>query len=211
MLAIQISDQWKIAIQPNLETDHRFRYCSTPISPLDVIRRNYQSMDNFDFKRTSRKCSVSGKEFEAGEEYISVLIQSDAELIRQDIAMEQWSEPPEQCVGWWKSRVPDLEQGIVYWAPKDVLLSYFQHLVETQRDEDTTYVMAILLLQKKHLRLLDTEKEDGVEMMRLLNSSSKETFSIKAVDVDATRVKAIENELAEKLFTDVAPSAEPEL
>ena len=165
-------------------------------------------MANFDFKRTSRKCSVSGRAFDAGEEYISMLTEEDEELVRQDIGLEEWNGAPEGCIGWWRSRIPDLEQGIVYWAPRDVLLAYFQHLIEQADDPETTYVMAILLLQKKHLRLLDTVNDGDTETMYLQNSSTKEKFDIAVVDVAPERVKTIENALAEKLFTDVAPTNE---
>ena len=166
-------------------------------------------MANFDFKRTSRRCSETGRAFDAGEEYISFLTEEDEELVRKDVALSEWGDPPEGCLGWWRSRVPDLEQGMVYWAPKDVLISYFQHLIEQGNDPDTTYVMAILLLQKKHIRLLDTVEQDGTEIMQLQNPTTKEKFDVPVTDVDPGRVKIIEEELAEKLFTDVAPTNDP--
>ena len=80
-------------------------------------------MFEFDFKKSGRKCIVSGRSFEVGEEYISLLIENDGELVRQDVASDQWNGPSEECVGWWKSKVPDLAQGRVYLAPRDVLMS----------------------------------------------------------------------------------------
>lgn len=165
-------------------------------------------MINFDFKRTSRKCSVTGKSFQPGEEFISVLIDEEGDLIRQDIAAAEFNEPPENCIGWWKSKAPDLTSGRVYWAPKDILLSYFQHVTEQNQSEELVYVMAILLLQKKHLRLLDTIQDEGSEFMILSNSSTKEKFTVKVLEVTQTQVDAVQNELAEKLFTDIAPTEE---
>ena len=166
------------------------------------------AMINFELKRTNRKCSVTQRAFNSGEEYYSVLIDEDGELVRKDIAAEEWDEPPENCVGWWISKVPDLEHGKVYWAPKDVLISYFQYLVDQPDQTDTAYVMAILLLQKKQLRLLDTTTEDEVEWMNLSCNATKEKFTVRVVPVPDNRVAAIQNELAEKLFTDVAPAEE---
>ena len=163
-------------------------------------------MINFEFKRTNRKCSVSSRTFESGEEYYSVLLDEDEQLVRQDIGKDQWNEPPENCVGWWISKVPDLEQGKVYWAPKDVLLAYFQHLLDQPNQQDTAYVMAILLLQKKQFRLLDTTQEDGIELMSVTCNATKERFSVPVVSVSDQRIAEIQNELAEKLFTDVAPT-----
>ena len=164
-------------------------------------------MLNFDFKRTSRKCSNTGRAFSSGEEYISLLLEEGDELVRKDLALSDFESPPENCVGWWKSRVPDLQQGKVYWAPKDILLNYFSHLIENKHDHHA-YVMAILLLQKKHLRLRDTVEEDGKETMQLQNNSTKEIYEVTVVDVAPDRISEIQNDLAEKLFTDVDPNQE---
>lgn len=164
-------------------------------------------MLNFDFKRTARKCSNTGRSFSSGEEYISLLLEEGEELVRKDLALDDFDSPPENCVGWWKSKVPDLQQGKVFWAPKDILLNYFNHLIENA-NEHHAYVMAILLLQKKFLRLRDTIEEDGKQVMHLQNTSTKEICEVTVVDVSPDRVAEIQNDLAEKLFTDVAPNQE---
>lgn len=134
-----------------------------------------------------------------------MLLEEDEELVRKDVAISEFESPPENCVGWWKSKVPDLEQGKVYWAPKDVLLNYFNHLIENNHVQHA-YVMAILLLQKKHLRLQDTVADGDSQIMQLQNPSTKETFEVTVVDVATEHITEIQNELAEKLFTDIAPT-----
>ena len=162
-------------------------------------------MLNFEFKRTNRKCHVSGRVFSSGEDYVSLLIEEGDELIRRDISIDEFDGPPENCVGWWKSKVPDLTEGKVYWAPKDVLLSYFNRLIESQQ-ADHIYVMAILLLQKKHLQLRDTIESNGKEIMQLFNIATKELFEVEVVEVSADRIVSLQSDLAEKLFTDIAPN-----
>ena len=163
-------------------------------------------MFNFDFKRSSRKCSISGREFDVGEEYVSALMDIDGELVRQDIGCDQWNESQDNCIGWWKSRVPDLTKGQVYWAPRDVLVSYFKRLLEQKDERDKAYVMAILLLQKKTLKLLDTTAADEGDIMQLMENSSRERFEVPVVDLTEDQINQIQAEFAEKLFTDVAPT-----
>lgn len=162
-------------------------------------------MSGFEFKRSSRKCSVTGRAFEPGENYHSVLIENSDELVRQDIGEDSWDGPPENCLAWWKSRIPDLEKGRVYWAPRDVLFSCFEHLLERRDHPEQTYVLAILLVQKKYLRLLDTEMTDGHEVMLLANSTTREKYQVDVVDLNETQIREIEDMFAEKLFTDIAP------
>ena len=163
-------------------------------------------MLNFDFQRSSRRCAVSGREFDVGEKYFSVLLDDEGELVRQDVATDKWDGPPENCIGWWQSRVPDLAKGKVYWAPRDVLISFFEKLVEQGRDPDKTYIMAILLIQKRYLKLLDTTPSETGESMQLINQSSRTNYEVGVCDVDAERANEIQTEFAEKLFTDIAPS-----
>lgn len=162
-------------------------------------------MLNFDFKRSSRRCAISGREFEVGEKYISILIDEDGNMVRKDIATDEWKGPDENCIGWWQSRVPDLTKGKVYWAPRDVLISFFQRLVAGDVP-DKTYVMAILLVQKKYLKLLDTVDSESGQVMELMDNSSREKFEVAVSELNSERVNQIQNEFAEKLFTDIAPS-----
>ena len=162
-------------------------------------------MHNFDFKRSGRRCSESGREFAVGEQYISVLIEEDGELIRQDLSADQWNGPDENCIGWWKSTVPDLAKGKVYWAPRDVLIAFFESLVQQPKNPDKTYVMAILLLQKKHLKLLDTKVTPQGEMMELMDNSNRQRYEVAVMEIEAERVDEIQAEFADKLFTDIAP------
>lgn len=165
-------------------------------------------MIDFDFKRSSRKCAVSGRRFNVGEEFHSILVEENGQFVRKDVSAEDWNGPPENCIGWWKSKIPDLAEGQVFWAPKDVLLAFFQHLADSGKELDTTYVMAVLLVQKKHLRLLDTITRDDREFMLLTNNSTKEKFEVVVTPISNERIRLIQDELTEKLFTDIAPADE---
>ena len=159
-------------------------------------------MSNFDFKKSNRKCSVTGRDFETGEEYISALLQSEGEMLRVDFGADQWGEPPETCLGWWKSRVPDLDKGRVYWAPRNVLLAYFEHIVEQPGNEDIQYVMGLLLVRKRILRLIDSLQDETGQWIVLNDASQKKNYELTVPDLTAEQLSAIQAELEQKLFTD---------
>ncbi len=159
-------------------------------------------MSNFDFKKSNRKCSVTGRDFEIGEEYVSALMQTDDELQRVDFGMEQWNESPEECIGWWKLRVPDLDKGRVYWAPRNVLLAYFEHLVDQSEANDTQYVMGLLLVRKRILRMVDSVTGEAEQWIVLNDSQQKKNYEIVVPDLTAEQTAAIQSELEQKLFTD---------
>ena len=159
-------------------------------------------MLNYDFRKTSRKCSETGREFEPGEEFISALLEFESgETERRDFSLEAWKVPPENCIGWWKTKLPLLEKGKIHWAPRDVLLAYFEHLQKSGDSEASLYVMALLLVQKHILRLVETVSEEDGQWLRLRRSADKSNYRIKVVALNTEQGAKIQEELGEKLFT----------
>ena len=165
-------------------------------------------MLNFDFKKSSRKCYDCEREFKPGEDFYSALVESDEGTERRDFAIDSWNGPPDDCIGWWKSRVPDLGKGRVYWAPKHVLLAFFEHVHSNVQTADVAFVTALLLAQKRILSLED----DGGDSSRLVlrNRASKTDFEVPVVELSASRLKEIQNELSERLFMDQPIGLEPD-
>ena len=96
--------------------------------------------------------------------------------------------------------MPDLTTGTVYWAPRDVLLAYFEHLVEGNKKE-LAYVMSLVLLRKRFLSATSRfENEDGAGQV-LINRSTSQTWEVYDVDVDDQRVVEIQEELSQNLFS----------
>jgi hypothetical protein len=172
-------------------------------------------MVDFEFKRSSRHCCVTNRAINRGEAFFSVLLeQGEGELQRNDISTEAWTGPPPGCVGWWRSKVPELEKGRVYWAPNEVLLAFFQHVSEQSEHLDTAYVMSLLLVRKRILQWKETIVRDGHSFLRLLNARNNAEFEIRQLSLTPERIVEIQSDLAEKLFTDQrlsqSESSEPE-
>ena len=158
-------------------------------------------MLHFEFKKSSRKCYASEREFKPGDGFYSALLEcEDGQSERRDFSIDQWDGPPDDCIGWWKSSVPELGKGKVYWAPKRVLIAYFEHLQTSEQTADLAFVTGLLLMQKKMLTQLDSEF--GESTLELHCRSSNTTYSLAVVDISSERLAAIQQELAEKLFVD---------
>lgn len=158
-------------------------------------------MQQFDFRRGGKKCSVTERPLEPGEVYWSALIElADGRTTRLDFSDESWDGPGEDCIGFWKQHVPDLKNGKVYWAPRNVLLAYFKHQIE-QKNLNTVFVMSLLLQQKKILSLKDTIDSDEGPISILIDRRNSETFEILDIEIKDELVLSIQNELAEHLFS----------
>jgi len=87
-------------------------------------------MLDFDLQRCSRRCSVSDRELKDGETCYSVLVPQGGEVVRLDYSAEAWPGPPASAIGWWQSTVVDPNAGRPHWAPNDVMLNYFERLLD---------------------------------------------------------------------------------
>ena len=167
---------------------------------MTVVEHNIQ--------RFSRKCSVSGREIGAGEVYYSSLTETPTGIQRLDYSREAWSGPPEECVGWWKSRLPTPTQTKIRWAPDGVLLAYFENLLVTQRWD----VLNVLVLALTRRRIMTAEypkagsagadDPEAANELLLTVRSTGDTHRIPQVDFSSIDVVAIQAELDQHLFTD---------
>ena len=161
-------------------------------------------MQNFDFKRNARKCCQTDRSFRPGDTFFSELVETDdGQLQRNDYAADQWNGMADQAIGWWKRTVPELESGKIYWAPDDVLTSYFQSLIALPNQSQEAYVMSLLLLQKKLLTLEDSDHDPSDPKKLLLrNRKSGDVFEVSEQVIAPKRIAEIEQQLCENLFSD---------
>jgi hypothetical protein len=155
-------------------------------------------MLDFEVHARSRKCTVTDRPFEPGETFYSALVSEGANVVRYDYSREAWQSPPENCLGWWKSVVPDARGGKMHWAPNDVMLHYFNEIAENPEKQDVRYVLALLMVRRRVLRLEDND--DAPDELVVFCPKNEQTYKVAIVDPPAERIEAIQNELTELLF-----------
>jgi hypothetical protein len=171
---------------------------------------------DYEIHRSTRHCAKSGRELVPGETFYSVLTAAGSELVREDFAAETWEGPPESALGWWKSHVPSPDARKLHWAPNDVMLDLFEQLADDAGQADLRYVLALLLIRRRVMRLEDTERSEksaeptgeasgetsAAETMVLYCPRRESEYRIAAVPPTAERVSEIQQELTRLLFAD---------
>ncbi len=159
-------------------------------------------MQNFAIKRNAPKCFRTEKVFRPGDCFYSELVESDdGQMVRKDYAADQWTGMSENAIGWWKQTVPQLESGKIYWAPDEVLIRYFQSLMNSPQRAQAAYIMALLMVQKRLLTLEDSGLEDDAKLV-LRERKSGEVFEVAQQNISPERIKELEMQLCENLFSD---------
>ena len=155
---------------------------------------------DYDVQRCTRHCCRTGRQLEPGETYFSVLTAEGAELQRRDYSVEAWTRPPEEALGWWKSRLATPEARRRQWAPNDVMLQVFEELAAEPTRQDMRYVLGLLLVRRRVFRLEETEQDpQGREVLVAYCPRNETTYKVPAAVPDEARIEEIQEELARLL------------
>jgi hypothetical protein len=156
---------------------------------------------DFEIQRFTRHCAATGRELKPGESFYSALVSKGAQVERQDFAVESWTGPPEGTLGWWKSQVPTPSAQKVHLAPNDVMLELLEQWEAVPTRHDSRYVLSLLLVRRRVLRLEETETDDtGTEVSVLYCPRRDCTYRVPAVMPSDERAAEIQDELSKLLF-----------
>ncbi len=159
------------------------------------------TMVDYEIQRCTRHCATSGRELQEGEAFYSVLLPRGAALERLDYAAEAWNGPPPDALGWWKSQMPTRDAKKAQLAPSDVLLEFFAGLADQPERADVRYVVALLLVRRRILRLEETETDSaGQETLVLYCHRDESLHRVSVVLPDDRRADEIQAEVTRLLY-----------
>ena len=158
-------------------------------------------MIDYEVQRCTRHCATTGRELQPGESFYSTLTAEGPRVVRHDYAPEAWQGAPDGVLGWWKSQVPAREGKKIQLAPNDVMLELLETLADDPTRQDMRYVLALLLVRRRVLRLEDTKHEDdGREVSVLYCPRREATYRVATATPDDQRTAEIQDELSKLLF-----------
>lgn len=161
---------------------------------------------DYQLKPIGKKCTRTGKHLEAGEICHCVIVERDGEFTRLDFSDEGWDGTPEGTVGEWTTTVPESLAKPQTIDPES-LLRYFEQLCEDANPghDPMRYVLALLLLQKRRLRLDGSRTDDdGSEYLQLIGSKSEGPFEVIDQQLDETEIAQLQVALNRQLESEWA-------
>ncbi len=157
-------------------------------------------MIDYEISRCTRRCAATDRELQPGETFFSVLIPSGGQVLRRDYSVAEWKAPPENALGWWKSIMADATARKPQWAPHEVMLDFFESLESDPTREDLRYVLALLLVRRRVLRLEAEETDAAGRTVQVLDCARKEVqYRVAVVLPDAARAMELQAQLAQLL------------
>lgn len=166
----------------------------------------------FEIQRPTRRCAATDRPLAPGEWCYSVLEVQGAEIVRKDYAASAWPGVPAESFGWWKARVPEPHAKKIKLAPNEVLLELFDQLAEQPHNEDMRYVLALLLVRRRVMRLdgpalgsaLNAVKPSAtanVQTMTVFCALRDASYEVSVVMPSDERIEEIQSHLNELLVS----------
>lgn len=160
---------------------------------------------DFEVRRCTRHCAETHRQLEPGEIFYALLRAEGADVVRYDYSVQAWPGPPDDALGWWKSQVPERDAKRIHWAPNDVMLELFEKLEGEAARQGFRFVLALLLVRRRVLRLEDPERDEaGREQMVVYCPRRDATYHVPSTSPTEEQTEAIQEELVRLLIADAA-------
>lgn len=159
---------------------------------------------DYTVKPLGKTCHATGADLLPGEVCHSILIDELGEKIRYDYSAEGWpGEPPDNFFACWKLIVPEAETDD---RPKQMepeqLFEFFEQILEDQNpaQEKIKYVIALLLMQKKRLKMDGTRHDGEISWLQLSGSQGEGPYEIRDQQLADDEIRQLQHDLNGAIF-----------
>ncbi|MBL6910274.1 MAG: hypothetical protein ISR34_07630 [Pirellulales bacterium] len=162
-------------------------------------------------QRPSPTCKETGSEFKAGDVMFSALVREEGRLIRHDWSHDAWAGAPDETLAWWRSVVPEQEDGGVSLAPVEALLDTLESLADQPEEASLRYLLALQLIRRRVLRFAESSSQEETETSDICDREDEVVslvcrrrdceYEVVAVMPKAEEHAALEERLASLLWS----------
>jgi hypothetical protein len=158
--------------------------------------------NEFPIGRLSGCCAACGQPLQPGQVYYAVIWRQGEEYARKDFDEKCWAAPPADAVGVWRAKVPMPEvKAKARHVPAPLLLSVFERLGDTDgtATQKLRFVLALLLLRRRLLRLSGTAQEAGCEIWRMRRTGEENDVDVVCPPLTQEDADQLSQQLADLL------------
>ena len=136
---------------------------------------------DYQLKPVGKSCAATGADLSPGSTCHSVLVERNGRFVRLDYSEAGWGGPPDGAVGHWRCRVPLQDDARPKPLDAEALLRYFEQLCEDANParEKFAYVVSLLLLQKRKLRVEGSRLDGEIEYLQLVGAQGEGPFEVR--------------------------------
>ena len=163
---------------------------------------------DWDIAKSERRCSACDKEFAEEDPFFSALFDTGAEFVRKDYCPACWesTEHEKAPFSFWKTEVPKEDEPKKVFVDDNVIFDFFRRLADEEHipaRRNFRYILALMLMRKKKLKLTDVKHQDGNEYLVLRRSRSKELHRVLDPKLSEEELTQVRDELTQILEAEV--------
>jgi len=148
---------------------------------------------------SSHRCHQCERVFVVGDEYYSAVVETSEEnrLDRHDFCPACWKPETQGFFSFWKTRIPEPEPD-TRTGPRLLdfgrLMQLFEHLADASdvQAQRFRYVLALVLMRKRRLRILDARRTaGGGEALTLREVGSGRQFTVTSPRLTEEEIRSV--------------------
>ncbi len=149
-------------------------------------------------------CSACEKELSELEKYTSALLFEEDTFLRRDYCLPCWESNTPDAFSFWRTEVPKKEEDRKRMVDAHVLLELFRRLdTETDRHKlNFQFLLGLILLRKKVLRLANTHFQNGSEYLILTVPKEDRTYEVVNPRMTDEETETVRTQLAQVFEAD---------
>jgi hypothetical protein len=164
---------------------------------------------DFELKACGRTCAATARPLNPGETYFSVLEATPQDFLRRDYCVEAWQGPPEDCVGWWRSRIPTKNDSQPQLAPTDVMLNLFEALEHRPEQMEFRYLLGLMLLRRRIIRRDEASRDDqGREVLSVHCQRRAKDYELVVAEPAADQATKLQEQMLNLLYGNCTVTSE---
>lgn len=154
----------------------------------------------WDVGRSQRRCTGTGNELKEGDIYYSALREQGDSFVREDYSTNAWNEiDTNHFFSFWRTRVPTQEEQKQKKLVVDIeaFYTFFRNLEKEEAPQRRLfrYLIALLLVRKRVLRLDEIERHDDGETLQLYDNREKTACQVFAPPATPEHLAQAQEEL----------------
>ena len=157
-------------------------------------------MPEWKVNKSQRICTISEKVFEIGDTFFSALKEEGDSFIRYDYSSEVWNDLDKSDIfSYWKTHLQNKEQDKKNKLKIDTeaFYTFFSSLYnkDTNKNSLFTYLLALILIRKRILRLEEIEKSPEGENLIIYDTRIKDEIRVAVPEVTEETLNEAKKEL----------------
>ena len=164
--------------------------------------------DEWSIQHRSESCAVTGRPFEPGENFYTLLFRDRGGFRRQDLSEEAWQQRNEnlQPFSFWQTRFQPPPATPPEPLAKEDAEALFRRLVAAgdNTNANACYVLAAMLERKRILKQIQTEERDRGRVLIYEHAKSGDVFVVPDPQLHLDELESVQREVAGLLASTAA-------